>query len=61
MATGSPGNVRKREEGEGKVVGEGERLSFVDYVNKHVPLRKPIDPESPTDLFEVISEGLVLW
>jgi len=39
---------------------DGERISFVEYINKHVTLSQPINAESPVHLFEVVSEGIVL-
>lgn len=43
-----------------KYVSDSERKSYCDYINKHLVLTDPIDPESPTSLFDVISEGVVL-
>lgn len=43
-----------------KYVSDSERKSYVEYVNKHVNLKQPIDPESPTELFDAVAEGLLL-
>lgn len=40
---------------------DSERISFVDYINKHVVLPSgPIDSTSPTHLFEVVANGVAL-
>jgi len=39
---------------------DSERISFVDYINKQALLTESINPNSPTHLFEVVSEGVVL-
>jgi hypothetical protein len=43
-----------------KFISDGERKSYVEYLNKHLSLPIPIDIDSPTDLFEVVSQGVIL-
>lgn len=38
-----------------------ERKSYVEYINNRNVHPTPIDPNSPTQLFDIISEGVLLW
>jgi hypothetical protein len=42
-------------------VESSERKSYAEYINKQQIHPVPIDPESPSELYDVISQGILLW